>query len=85
MGLIVSIVIVWVAEALNNRIRASLRCRVPGFSPDRESSKRTWRRVPSSSVQSGAAVVGTIVFLPRMVRLLGAELTAALETCPRQC
>jgi diacylglycerol kinase (ATP) len=69
MALILAIVIVWVAEALNTAFELLCDVASPDFHPIVKAAKDVAAGAVLLSAM-GAAVVGTIVFMPRLIRLI---------------
>ena len=69
LALILAIVIVWVAEALNTAFELLCDVASPDFHPVVKAAKDVAAGAVLLSA-IGAAIVGTIVFLPRVIRLL---------------
>lgn len=68
LALILAIVIVWVAEALNTAFELLCDVASPDFHPIVKAAKDVAAGAVLLSA-IGAAIVGTIVFLPRLIRL----------------
>ena len=68
-ALILAIVIVWVAEALNTAFELLCDVASPDFHPIVKAAKDVAAGAVLLSAM-GAAIVGTIVFLPRVIRLI---------------
>ena len=69
MALILAIVIVWVAEALNTAFELLCDVASPDFHPIVKAAKDVAAGAVLLSA-IGALTVGTIVFLPRLIRLV---------------
>jgi len=69
LALVLAIVLVWVAEALNTALELLCDVASPGFHPIVKSAKDVAAAAVLVSAL-GAAIVGIIVFLPRIIRLI---------------
>jgi len=69
-ALILAIVIVWVAEALNTAFELLCDVASPDFHPTVKAAKDVAAGAVLLSA-AGAVVVGAMVFLPRIIRLAG--------------
>ena len=69
LALVLAIVIVWVAEALNTAFELLCDVASPDFHPIVKAAKDVAAGAVLLSA-IGAAVVGTIVFVPRLIRLI---------------
>ena len=72
MALILAIVIVWVAEALNTAFELLCDVASPDFHPIVKAAKDVAAGAVLLSA-IGALTVGTIVFLPRLIRLVALD------------
>ena len=72
MALILAIVIVWVAEALNTAFELLCDVASPDFHPIVKAAKDVAAAAVLLSA-IGALTVGTIVFLPRLIRLVALD------------